>query len=76
MSLEYYKILPESTLHLVLRLRGGPSIGKMTSHVNLLGFSVGGAKDVNSFREMIKENRLPLPSSVTYEVKQLFPLQY
>jgi Ca-activated chloride channel family protein len=32
-----------------------------------IGFSTGGAKDVNSFRENIKQDYLPLPSDVTYE---------
>lgn len=32
-----------------------------------LGFSVGGAKDVNNFRENIKNNYLPLPTDITYE---------
>ncbi|MFZ3147562.1 MAG: VWA domain-containing protein [Methanothrix sp.] len=32
-----------------------------------IGFSAGGAKDVNSFRENIKQDYLPLPSDVTYE---------
>ena len=31
------------------------------------GFSVGGAKDVNNFRENIKEGYLPLPTDITYE---------
>jgi Ca-activated chloride channel family protein len=32
-----------------------------------IGFSVGGAKDVNNFRENIKQDYLPLPTDVTYE---------
>lgn len=32
-----------------------------------LGFSTGGAKDVNSFRENIKNGYLPLPTDITYE---------
>ncbi len=32
-----------------------------------LGFSVGGAKDINSFRENIKNNYLPIPTDITYE---------
>ena len=31
------------------------------------GFSVGGAKDINNFRENIKEGYLPLPTDITYE---------
>ncbi|MFH1403388.1 MAG: VWA domain-containing protein [Candidatus Altiarchaeota archaeon] len=32
-----------------------------------LGFSVGGAKDVNNFRENIENDYLPLPTDITYE---------
>ena len=32
-----------------------------------LGFAVGGAKDVNNFRENIRNDFLPLPSDITYE---------
>jgi Ca-activated chloride channel homolog len=32
-----------------------------------LGFSTGGAKDIQNFRENIQDNYLPLPSDVTYE---------
>ncbi len=32
-----------------------------------IGFSVGGAKDINNFRENIKNGYLPLPTDVTYE---------
>lgn len=32
-----------------------------------IGFSTGGAKDINSFRENIKQNYLPLPTDITYE---------
>jgi Ca-activated chloride channel homolog len=32
-----------------------------------IGFSVGGAKDINSFRENIKNNYLPIPTDITYE---------
>ncbi len=32
-----------------------------------IGFSAGGAKDINSFRENILQDYLPLPSDVTYE---------
>ena len=32
-----------------------------------LGFSVGGAKDINNFRENIENGYLPLPTDVTYE---------
>jgi Ca-activated chloride channel homolog len=32
-----------------------------------IGFSTGGAKDINNFRENIKHDYLPLPTDVTYE---------
>jgi Ca-activated chloride channel homolog len=32
-----------------------------------IGFSTGGSKDVNNFRENIKNNYLPLPTDITYE---------
>jgi len=32
-----------------------------------IGFSVGGAKDVNNFRENIENGFLPLPTDITYE---------
>lgn len=32
-----------------------------------IGFSVGGAKDINNFRENIEQDYLPLPTDLTYE---------
>ncbi|MDP2586186.1 MAG: VWA domain-containing protein [Candidatus Komeilibacteria bacterium] len=32
-----------------------------------IGYAVGGAKDINNFRENIKQGYLPLPTDVTYE---------
>lgn len=32
-----------------------------------IGFSTGGAKDINNFRENIKQGYLPLPTDITYE---------
>ena len=32
-----------------------------------LGFAVGGAKDINNFRENIRNGYLPLPTDITYE---------
>ncbi|MFC2154254.1 VWA domain-containing protein [Candidatus Altiarchaeota archaeon] len=34
---------------------------------SMMGFSVGGAKDINNFRRNIENNYLPLPSDMTYE---------
>ena len=37
------------------------------STTSTIGFSVGGAKDVDNFRENIVNNYLPLPSDITFE---------
>lgn len=59
--------------------RGYPSMGGSGSGImktalpmsapagSNIGFSVGGAKDINNFRENIQNNFLPLPSDITYE---------
>ena len=41
--------------------------GSSTSFSKNIGFSTGGAKDVNSFRENIGNDYLPLPTDITYE---------
>jgi len=45
---------------------GGGGGGGKSANSNI-GFSTGGAKDINNFRENIKNDYLPLPTDVTYE---------
>lgn len=53
---------------LVLFSIGGPMIGSITDQgYHDYGFSVGGAKDINSFRANIAAGYLPQPSDITYE---------
>ena len=44
----------------------GPAMPAAQS-AGTIGLAAGGAKDINNFRENIKNNFLPLPSDVTYE---------
>lgn len=44
---------------------GSINIGKSVS--DNIGFSVGGAKDINNFRENIKNHFLPIETDITYE---------
>jgi len=44
-----------------------PYTSYSTNSGSKLGFSTGGAKDINNFRENIRNNYLPLPTDVTYE---------
>lgn len=49
---------------------GGAQMAQMACSAvstNNIGFSTGGAKDINNFRENIKNNYLPLPTDITYE---------
>jgi hypothetical protein len=39
----------------------------MASVSRSIGFSAGGAKDINNFRDNIKNDYLPLPTDITYE---------
>eukprot|EP01084_Bolivina_argentea_P036793 68029_1 len=45
----------------------GGSRGGGIYAANNIGFSVGGAKDINNFRDNIENNFVPLRSSITYE---------
>ncbi|MBI4333370.1 MAG: VWA domain-containing protein [Chloroflexi bacterium] len=45
----------------------GVAPGKVSSGPDTIGFAVGGAKDIQNFRENIKNNYLPLPTDVSYE---------
>ena len=38
-----------------------------TDSAESIGFATGGAKDVNNFRENVKNDFLPLPTDITYE---------
>ncbi|MFW5991427.1 MAG: vWA domain-containing protein [Candidatus Nanoarchaeia archaeon] len=42
----------------------GPKMGSTSRDI---GYSVGGAKDINNFRENIENDYLPLPTDITYE---------
>ncbi len=46
---------------------GGILAGYAPAAAPSIGFSAGGAKDINNFRENIKQNYLPLPTDITYE---------
>jgi len=43
-----------------------PEAAQMSKSADL-GFSVGGAKDINNFRQNIARDYLPLPTDITYE---------
>lgn len=51
------------------KMSGGAAAGtsRYYEESENLGFSVGGAKDINNFRENIENGYLPLPTDVTYE---------
>jgi len=54
-----------------VRSKGLPAMASFTAAAPApslgIGFSTGGAKDVNNFRENIEQGFLPLPTDVTYE---------
>ena len=54
---------------LLLASVSGPMIGSITDQgaPRDFGFSTGGAKDINNFRENIAAGYLPQPSDITYE---------
>lgn len=43
------------------------SYNSSPANTNTIGLSTGGAKDINNFRDNIRNNYLPLPTSITYE---------
>jgi Ca-activated chloride channel homolog len=57
----------ESTEKNKVSLPSAMSGGAMAKKGEMLGFSVGGAKDVGNFRENIKNKYLPQPTDMTYE---------
>ena len=46
---------------------GGPAMNAAPAASPSIGFAVGGAKDIENFRENIELDYLPLPTDVTYE---------
>jgi len=44
-----------------------PMMSMEESENGMLGFSVGGAKDINNFRDNIENNYLPIPTDITTE---------
>jgi Ca-activated chloride channel homolog len=46
---------------------GAPMLAAAPAASRSIGFSAGGAKDINSFRDNIKNDYLPLPTDITYE---------
>jgi len=46
---------------------GGPAMNAAPAASPSIGFAVGGAKDIENFRENIIRDYLPLPTDVTYE---------
>ncbi len=55
---------PGATVNEMVGAKSGAKVGAAS---NTMGFSTGGAKDINNFRENIKNNYLPIPTDVTYE---------
>ncbi|MFH0862407.1 MAG: VWA domain-containing protein [Candidatus Altiarchaeota archaeon] len=50
-----------------LLMKSAPRMMAESAASDTIGFSAGGAKDVNSFRENIRNGFLPLESDITYE---------
>lgn len=58
--------MPEPTVAVPEMVVGGSSAYEPSDKGNI-GLAVGGAKDINNFRENIENGYLPLPTDVTYE---------
>jgi len=56
-----------SMKNMALETSLAPADGMGGAGDDSIGFAVGGAKDINNFRENIKNNFLPLPTDITYE---------
>jgi Ca-activated chloride channel family protein len=51
----------------ISKMTGAPMMAMEAAPSGNLGYAVGGAKDINNFRENIENDYLPLPSDITYE---------
>lgn len=70
----YYNIRHQSTIFMVLRLRGDGSGGSVS---RTIGLTVGGAQDVALFRESIRAGKLPMPKVwVSLTNEHILPLYF
>jgi len=81
MTLEFFRLMfalgiglstvVSITIIFVLASVSGPMIGSITDQgrasIRDYGYSTGGAKDINNFRQNIAAGYLPQPSDITYE---------